>query len=217
MRKLLIVAITLALSGPLWAETASSTLDLVALGTYTFPKNDDVYDHAAGAEVQARFWLTDVVGLALAGGWSRWDVNDQNAVVGDGKILTASDISGDIDTVPVGASVLLRVMDTERLTLVLEGGARYVFTDDSGSDVRIIVTEPGRPTATSTHRLKIDDGVVAVAAAQLELKLTPNVFLLAGGGYQWDLDKGDVKFLDEKVSNNKFESALVQAGLGVSF
>ena len=27
----------------------------------------------------------------------------------------------------------------------------------------------------------------------------------------------DVKFLDEKVSNNKFESAQVQAGLGVAF
>jgi hypothetical protein len=218
MKKLLLALLagTLAFAeSGLAANPGASDVDLVVLGTVFMPEDDDVYDDSYGAELQFRFWMNPTLGLALAGGWARWDVDDQNAVIGDGLIITETDLGGDIDLFPVGLSLLIQAFNTDSISLVLEAGARYVFVDDD-TDV-VITTRNARGVTTSRERLKIDDGIVALAMAHLEFKLSEDVYLLAGAGYQWDIDKGDVDFLSEDIQDNKLEAALIQAGLGIRF
>jgi hypothetical protein len=218
MKKLLmmILAGSFAWAGSLQAGIDPSDVDLIGMGTYFVPEEEDIYDDAGGAEVRLQFWVNPTIGLALVGGWSRWNLDDQRAVVRRGDDFVSAEVEGEIDYMPVGASLLFRVFNTDRVALVLEGGARYVFVDDSESDVNVSIVGPGTSRVTR-QRMKIDDGVVAIAAVFLELSLTDDVFLLLGGGYQWDLDEGDVNFLDEDIQDNKLEAAMAHAGLGIRF
>ncbi|MFO7534451.1 MAG: hypothetical protein R6X19_01985 [Kiritimatiellia bacterium] len=202
----------LLVSGSAWAADGDgSTVDLVVFGNYYEPDNN-VYDESWGAEVQLRFWMDEVFGLAIAGGYAEWNLNDdigEDTDIGD---LFDFERDGDVALIPVGASLLFRPVHTERLCLVLEGGVRYVFVDD---DVDQDALTPG--LAVIRNKVDIDDGLVAIAMAQLQLNLTDAIFLIAGAGYQWDIEKGDVDVGGVKVAENELESFVAQAGLGIRF
>lgn len=210
MKKTLIMlfATTVVLAGAAsWARPDAGDTDLMVLGNYMVPEDDDVFDEGWGGELQVRFWITPSLGIALAGGYAQWEVDERRFTVGEGRGVLDADLDGEIDMVPVGASLLLRPFSGDRVGLVLEGGARYVFID-SDTDVRI---------AGTRNRIDVDDAVIAVAAATIEIDLTEDVFLAIGGGYQWDVDKGDAEFLDEDFDDIELEAAFAQAGIGVRF
>lgn len=215
MKKMLLVLVgMLIVSGAAWAaEPAGTSVDLVVLGTYYSPDNDKIYDDGWGAEAQLRFWVNDMVGLALAGGYSEWNYNeDLDTTDGDEFDL---DSDGDVALMPAGASLLLRPINTERVSLVLEGGVRYVFVDSDINDDndQALPRAPG----ITLNDIDIDDGFVAVATAQLELHLTDALYLLAAAGYQWDIEKGDINIGDTKIGENELESFIAQAGIGLRF
>jgi hypothetical protein len=214
MKTMLLALVGLLLvSGAAWAaEPDGSTVDLVVLGTYYAPENDKIYDESWGAEVQLRFWMNEMAGLALAGGYAEWNFNEDIGEDKDLEDLFDFERDGDVALIPVGASLLLRPVNTARVCLVLEGGVRYVFVD---ADVAEDALTP--QLGFLKNKVDIDDGLVAIATAQLQLNLTDTIFLLAGAGYQWDIEKGDVDVGDTKVGENELESFLAQAGLGLRF
>lgn len=197
------------------------SVELLGVGSLFVPKDDDNYDGGASMEIQVRCWLTPYVGAALAMGSTTWAINDQDTTYSEGGVTGHATLDGAVNGAPIGVSLLLRPIRTGRFALTLEAGVRYVIVD-SQADYEIEAIGPGGRVYVS-DTLDIEDGVVGIAAATLEYKLTDQVFLLAGAGYQFDLEKGDVTILDDTVfeeqdlGENEFEALVFQAGLGVRF
>jgi hypothetical protein len=190
-------------------------VELVGIGTLYIPHDDDTYEAGAGMEIQGRFWLTPYIGLAVAGGGASYSIDDQDIQIQESNLLLDGELDGDVGLSTFGASLLLRPVLTDRLTLTLEGGVRYVAVD-SDAELEISAMRPG--SRTFVHdTLDIDDGVVAIAAATIEINVAPQVSLLGGAGYQFDLEKGTIEFLDEELGDNELEALMIQAGIAIRF
>ena len=216
MKTLSVALLVLFLAAPFsQAEGARSNFEIAGIGTIYVPQDDDLYDGGAGVEIQARFWPTPYIGAALAFGSATWAINEQDLAWRQGDVAAEASLDDYVDLTPIGVSLLLRPIDTSRVSLTLEGGARYVIVD-SQAEVKINARGPdSRIFVRDT--LDIDDGIVAVAAATLDIKLNSQVSLLGGAGYQFDLQKGDITMLGESFGHNKLESLLIQAGVAVRF
>jgi hypothetical protein len=201
---------------PLVAEQdPGPVVELVGVGTLYIPHDDDTYEAGAGMEIQGRFWLTPHIGLALAGGGASYAIDEQDIQVVEAGLLLDGELEGDVGLSTFGGSLLLRPVLTEKIALTLEGGVRYVAVD-SNAELEISAVRPGSRTYLR-DTLDIDDGVVAIAAATVEINVAPQVSLLGGAGYQFDLEKGDVEFLDEDLGDNELEAILIQAGVAIRF
>jgi hypothetical protein len=228
MKKVLVILVgTILASAAVQAASGEKgglinpSVDLVGVGTFYVPTDDDNYDLGAGMEIQGRFWLNPYVGIALAAGSVSWAVNDQDLFISEGTAFLDASIDGDVNMAPLGASLLLRPIRTDRFALTLEAGVRYVFVD-SQAEVELQSKGPAGIIYVDDN-LDIEDGVVGIAAATLEFKLQDQIFLMGGAGYQYDIQKGDITFLEDTdfpeidLGENKLEAFIVQAGLGVRF
>ncbi len=57
--------------------------------------------------------------------------------------------------------------------------------------------------------------LMGIIAADIEAKVTENISLLGGIGYQFDLKKGDIQFLGENLGENELEAFFVRAGIAI--
>lgn len=211
----LIVSILILAASPALAEGPHSGLELAGFGTIYLPQDDAAYDVGAGLELQVRCWLTPNVGLAAAIGDEAYAINERDEEIQEQDRRFRGELEGSVALAPVGVSLLVRPIVTERMSLTLAGGVRYVFVE-SDAELEVDVTRPGSRIFVR-DTLDIDDGVVAVATASLEVSIAKQVALFGGAGYQFDLEKGDVEFLDEKLGENELEAFMLQAGLLIRF
>ena len=212
---LLLAVLLASVSSTRAADIRGLTPELVGLGTLYVPADDDTYDLGAGMEIQARFWITPYLGLALAAGGADYAIDEQDIRIREQNLAVDANLDGDVGLSPVGVSLLLRPLRTPRVALTLEGGVRYVSVD-SNSEIELVSQEPGLRTYVK-DTVDIEDGIVAVAVATLEVTLANQVSLIGGAGYQFDLQKGDVEFVDLDLGKNELEAVLVQAGLLIRF
>jgi len=156
-----------------------------------FP-SDDLWDsYAIGGEVKAVYWTTPQWGIAVAGGWTKWDVADDTAALSEDVTLSWC---GDVTYIPVGVSLLARLgtADRGKLTGIVEAGVRYMFCDSSIEATRTTAI-PDSPPDVEVFDVDGDDGIVARIGGGLEWALGSSpqpAKLLLTGGYQFDLDKG---------------------------
>lgn len=183
---------------------------------YYMPGQDDDYDSGFGVEGQIRFWQSQTVGLALAGGFANWEINDQEAVISDGLVAVAAAMEGDVLLIPIGGSVLLRPKLSGNLDLILEGGLRYVIVE-SDAEAAIAAANAFGGVVGGSAEIEIDDGVVGLIAANLEADLSPGLSLFGGVGYQFDLAKGDAKWMGEDFGENELKAFFLRVGLGFDF
>jgi len=107
------------------------------------PSQEEDWDGATGVEAQARFWSDSNFGIALSAGIDSWRARKEYSEQSDDAGTIASSIYGNMTLLPVGASLLIRNHAGNRLTVILEAGVRYVFTDSG------INAETGYPLYSS--------------------------------------------------------------------
>jgi hypothetical protein len=132
------------------------------------------------------------------------------------------EVESDIVAVPVGASLLARLPLGDVVALRGEIGARYVAMDiDDWDDDdyhhrhRRFSDDRDRYYHPDKY-LDVDDTSLAVVSLQLEFDFDP-VFLAVGGGYQFDLERPDVEYLDRPIGEVDLSGALFYVDVGLVF
>jgi hypothetical protein len=182
---------------------------------YFSPKDDDTYDFGLGAEAQVRFWGEEGFGWALSVGLCSWAIEDQSLSGTDGSLSVSADFDGSVLLLPLGGSVLFRPKLSDEVSLVLEGGLRYVVVN-SNVDADLEVSD-GSTTVFAKEEVDVENGFVGIIGANLEIEVAETTDLLVGIGYQFDLAEGDVELLDEKLGENELEAFYVRAGVAINF
>lgn len=186
----------------------------IRLGGVAFDKNcwDDSVGGAFDLGLQA--WEpSGVFGL-----WAGFGVQGASYVWEDDW----GEVESDIVAIPVGASLLARMEIGDGVALRGEIGARYVAMDiddwdddDARHHHRRFSDDRDRYYHPDKY-LDVDDTSLAVVSLQLEFDFDP-VFLAAGGGYQFDLEKPDVEYLHRPIGEVDLSGALFFVDVGLVF
>lgn len=146
-------------------------------------------------------------------------------------------IEGDALMVPFGASLLLRPGLNERVNLTLEAGFRVVFSDSditgeavgAGVFVDTVTVSTGEGSETKEvitpaivgedEDIELDQGVLLLAAADLEISITDDLKFFAGGGYKYDLHAMEATWGDDgpEVGEAGLEGLYGRAGLQFNY
>lgn len=174
--------------------------DVQAGAEFYFP-SDSFWDSAYGGEAKLIYWEDWNVGLALAAGFTQWDVDgDLDPVVTvPGSYERFQSWQGDSQYIPLGVSLMsrhdIRTRSSRQAKLMLEGGIRYMLANGSMDLVETerVWVNPGQYSETNT-RYHVDDesGWVGRVGASLAWDLTEPLSVFLTGGYQFDLSKGQV-------------------------
>lgn len=214
MKKLMTVLIGVILGVTL---AQAQKIEIVAAPNYVFPDEKNTWDKAYGIEGQLRLWANDYVALAGAGGIQRWKFKNSTSVLDlNDELGSAAEVTGDADMVPVGASLLICPIPKDAskvIRLTLEGGARYVFVN---SNVKGTVVDTEAQTERNGN-VNIDNGLLGLVGADLSIVPVENFSIFGGGGYQFDLTKGNVDWLNDDLGDNKMKGWFVRAGLTLMF
>jgi len=191
--------------------------DILASFNYYVPGDSESYKNGYGGEVQARFWLMEYVGIAVAGGGALWNVKEESGVVYNDRAAVAAKVSGDIALFPLGGSLIIRPIHIDRVSLTLEGGVRYVFVN-SQVDFEAAYADVYGRQAYLKEKYDIGNGVVGIVGANLEVKIINPLFAFIGAGYQFDISKGKVTLPGATGSfDNELKAFYGKVGLGLAF
>ncbi|MBU4247538.1 MAG: hypothetical protein KKG09_04220 [Verrucomicrobia bacterium] len=214
MKKLMAILIGMML-GVILAQ--AQKLEISVAPNYVFPSEKDTWDKAYGIEGQLRLWANEYVGIAAAGGIQRWDINEtSDALILNDEILAVTDFTGSANMVPLGGSLLIRPIPadwTKLIQLTIEGGVRYVFVN---SNVKGTMVETD-PVSVSEGNVDMDNGLIGLVAGDVGIVPLENFSIFVGGGYQFDLSKGNVDWLDSNISDNKMKGWFVRGGVTLMF
>jgi hypothetical protein len=215
-----LVVLTVAMAmivGPSYAAAAEES-DFAVTATYYMPGQDDDYDSGLGVDGQMRLWFADEsnIGLAFSFGLASWQANEQqwelgltDTATGTGAIAVSD---GEVTLVAYGASLLFRPVHSESIALILECGARYVLVN-SDIEFRIVAEN-----VSGKDTMKIENGIIGTAGAELDIFLGDKISLFAGIGYQLDIVKGDRSVFDGIVpGENELKALRASAGLVVQY
>ena len=187
----------------------------IRFGGVAFDK--DCWDDSVGGAVDfgLQFWEPS----GIFGLWAGIGVQGASYVWEDDW----GEVESDIVAVPVGASLLARIPLGDRVGLRGEVGARYVAMDIDDWDDDDYRHHHHHRRYDEWDRyyhpdkyLDVDDTSLAVVSLQLEFDFDP-VFLAVGGGYQFDLERPDVEYLDEAIGEVDLSGALFFIDVGLVF
>ena len=187
----------------------------IRFGGVAFDK--DCWDDSVGGAVDfgLQFWEPS----GIFGLWAGIGVQGASYVWEDDW----GEVESDIVAVPVGASLLARIPLGDRVGLRGEVGARYVAMDIDDWDEDDYRHHHHHRRYDEWDRyhhpdkyLDVDDTSLAVVSLQLEFDFDP-VFLAVGGGYQFDLERPDVEYLDEAIGEVDLSGALFFIDVGLVF
>jgi hypothetical protein len=187
-------------------------ISMLLRGGAVVPDRSDEWDVGGGFDMGLVIWPSRNVGLWLGAGAQRWRMKKEFFGLDDGGWAY---IHGDVDVVPIGASLMLWSDLGENFALVAEGGFRYAVVD---SDGWVTSERPygSRHVAIYEDPIDIGNTALAVASLQLEYNAHPLTFGL-GAGFQWDLSKPDQKLSGAYFGETSLSAALFYANLGIVF
>lgn len=187
----------------------------IRLGGVAFDK--DCWDESVGAAIDVGLQVWDPSGSL--GLWAGFGVQGASYVWEDDW----GEVESDIVAVPVGASILARLPLGGIVALRGEVGARYVamdiddWDDDDYYHHHRRWLDPERDRYWHPDKyLDVDDTSLAVVSIQLEFDFDP-VVLAIGGGYQFDLERPDVEYLDRPIGEVDLSGALFYLDVGIVF
>ena len=186
----------------------------IRFGGVAFDK--DCWDDDVGGAVDFGFQIWEPSGVF--GLWAGIGVQSASYVWEDDW----GEVESDIVAMPVGASLLARLPLGDVVALRGEIGARYVAMDiDDWDDDdyhhrhRRFSDDRDRYYHPDKY-LDVDDTSLAVVSLQLEFDFDP-VFLAVGGGYQFDLERPDVEYLDRPIGEVDLSGAFFYFDVGLVF
>jgi len=181
--------------------------DIVFDLSYHDPDVDDVYDFGLMFDVMVRGWYKNHLGFAVAVGAGGYQA-DGTASSLTTATVTPAKTSGNIWTLPIGMSGLYQIALGKDAMLSFDAGFRFV-TVHSDADLRATLAGSG----TFKDEIDIDNGWIGVLGLNYEKQISDNVSWLIGGGYQFDIDKGEAEWRGIDLGDNKLESVFMRIGM----
>lgn len=175
----------------------SASVDIVR------PGDDFFWDKGAGGTIKYTVMQTPTRGFAFSAGVQNWSVNEEIGLVGGnlggGYVgAYAAQITGDAQLIPLSALGVFSHELSPGLQLGIEAGLSYIMVNSDVQYVEAIGVGRGGQSAISSYvsDVEIDDGIVAVVAADLRYRTTPSSkwTWFAGAGGQFDVSKGDTTY-----------------------
>ncbi len=178
---------------------------------YYMPGSDD-WDSGFGIDGKVLFWGNNNIAIAATGGFSKWDIDDDYASGYDmyGDYIEA-EIGGDATLLSIGCSAIFEPKINKNFGLSFEAGFKYVYID-SNVDVDVAIYDYYGGTYFSDE-IDIDSGVVGLIGIDLTFAFTEKTSLFLGGGFQFDISKGDAKWNGIELSENELKSFFVHMGI----
>jgi len=121
-----------------------NNFDVVAGYHWLSPRKDADWKSASGVEIQARFWRSEHIGIAIVVASDTWKARSEMYEEDTGDTYTYTAIWGDATLASIGASLLYRSESAAQVKLVMECGLRYAMVD-SGVYSEAAYDGPGGP------------------------------------------------------------------------
>ena len=189
---------------------------------YFVPENA-LWDEVFGGEMKVVYWQNPGLGLALAGGLSQWEsAGDRSAVILTSNRELFQAWEGDMQFVPLGASLLLREHYTSRdlgeCQLTVEAGCRYLRCN---SGLELVETDRVRNNlvfqeTVTKYAVDCDDAIVGRLAGTLAISVGDQATLFVGGGYQFNIDRGSIS-VDSRGQSLPMDLSALFAQVGLAF
>lgn len=234
--RMFLMVLAVVLLGSASAYSASES-ELRIGGTYLSPSGD-FWKSGGGANIQWRYSVQKDFALAVSLGIQKLDVSTDE--VSDGPVNTldaygllyrgyVDNYEGDATLVPVGASAIYNIPLGQNV-LSLEAGLKYVFVNSRAKANMIdgVVDSRGNVVSGSVEKwqedVEIGNNLLGSIGAQIDIPLNQQVKLYIGGGYQFDIVKGDVELKSDwadydgiKTTENELGSVFAEAGIAYKF
>jgi hypothetical protein len=178
---------------------------------------DDNWESASGIDIELVNWVSPAVGIAAAIGVSQWtarEVELMDYYPDSGTSVTAH-LDGNATICPIGLSVLLRPMKSRVAEVTIEAGARYAMVNSDVS-VRYTITDAAG-TEYGQDRIHMEDGFYGLLALDIAFPVSPYAKISLGGGYQFDISRGNADFNDTNIGNSEFQASIVRIGFNARF
>jgi opacity protein-like surface antigen len=160
----------------------------------------DVFDYAAGVELEYRYWWTDVCGVGLGIGYERWEA-------GNGTRNWKGRTDGELGVVPLSALAYLRLADWSVCELTGYGGLEYAWADSD-----LTLERSGQKDSVS-----VDDTLLVRFGLSTAWPITSVLQLTLGAGFQFPIMKADASSHGGPLQDLDLQSFFVAAGISLAF
>ena len=88
---------------------------------------------------------------------------------------------------------------------------------ESDAQLAIVAADAYGSLVGGSADIEMDDGFIGLVAVNLEVEVAPGFSLIGGVGYQFDIAKGDAKWMGEDFGENELEAFFIRVGIAVTF
>jgi hypothetical protein len=130
---------------------------------FFIPATSDAWKNGMGSEIQYRSWINNKRGWIFAVGYQNWLMTDTMPVTVDSYFNPEVE-SSTVSLLPLGVSLFYKIprrIDS-RLSIILDGGIRYVFVQSNAEVTFDYVNHYGDLWHISSP-ITVDDRIMAVA------------------------------------------------------
>ena len=175
--------------------------------SYHDPDLDDLYDDGLMFDIMIRGWYKSGLGFGVAVGGGEYQAGGTAGSFATSTV-TPTKASGSIWTLPLGMSGLYQIPLGKDAILSFDAGFRFVYVH-SDADLRAAQAGVG----TFKDEIDIENAWIGVLGLNYERQISDKVSWLVGGGYQFDLAKGEAEWRGVNLGDNELESAFLRIGL----
>lgn len=200
---LLSVSLTTATSASAFTWNCGPVRQEASAGAVFFqPKdNNSLFNNGYGGELQYRFWFTDDWALALAAGYTRLNVAQNETEIAPGT-------DGTVDTFPLGGDIVFNLFDIQPVRLNVLAGARYILTSSDASCLNV---------AGKRVDMDVDNGSIWHVGLDGDCSITKQWALFGAASYQQDISKQHISTADGLLRDNTFRGFTFEIGLRAHF
>ena len=180
--------------------------------SYYLPSGD-FYEAGAGFDAKFSWWQTDEKAYVLSVGYMQWGLAKNTQVGNINGNVVGLGLTGDVNMIPVGASVLWRNQTdySRNVDVSLELGLKYVIADSDAEALQV------SSAGTGSTPIDVENTALALVGMEIDYFLSDDHDLILGVGYNLDILKGDVNVAGATDYENELGGFYFTLGYGRRF
>ena len=169
--------------------------------------NFDLYDVGLTGNVEFRGWFNDLLGYGLSIGYGQWST-ESGATKPGARLF---DYSGDLQVIPLTASLKYALFIDDAWDLILDLGLTYMIVDSD-------ITARNRDQS-GTRRFKVDigDTVQLKPSIGADYHAADNLIWSFALGYRQDISRGSIRTELGPARDNIMESFYFETAIRLAF
>ncbi|EKD26306.1 MAG: hypothetical protein ACD_79C01270G0004 [uncultured bacterium] len=196
----------------------------LSINTNVYSPESEILKDGFGFETKVKFWENEYIGVGIGVGAENWNIEPYDYSFYSSSYAFDLSIDGDLSLFTIGPSIFIKAPTGQKVNFIFETGLRYVSVS---SDIQATIYE--RETYYSyyggymsyytydTATIDVEDSITGVINIDVEIELGNRFALNFGGGYQYDIKKGDVSIYDHKLGESELKAFKFNAGVVCKF